>query len=313
MKKSLLLLIAFAGLNVMAVQVIAQPSSPFMVGNKPWKSKAEFLANGGRCGTKEPSLVRQSTIARAVQQFHADRKGSGGGGGTVRPGGSVLVPVYVHVINQGSTVAEGNVTDQMIADQITVLNASYSGTTGGTVTPYTFVLVGVTRTTNAAWYNMGYNSAAEYQAKSALRQGGPEALNIYTANLGGNLLGWATFPWDYAARPAYDGIVVLYSSLPGGSTVPYNLGDTATHEAGHWLGLLHTFQGGCSKTGDSVSDTPSERSAAYGCPVGRDTCNTTGVDPIENFMDYTDDPCMYRFTAAQALRADGLTQMYRGL
>ena len=220
------------------------------------------------------------------------------------PSQEVTVDVHFHVINAGSSPADGNIPNRQIVAQIGVLDDAYEG--------YDFDLESIDRTTNASWYRAGYGSAEERAIKSALREGTADDLNIYSWDNGDGLLGWATFPWMYASSPTLDGVVILFSSVPGGTAAPYDEGDTATHEVGHWLGLYHTFQGGCGKRGDEVSDTPAERSPAFGCPAGRDSCKgKAGVDPITNFMDYTDDACMDHFTSGQDGRMASMWAAYR--
>jgi hypothetical protein len=123
----------------------------------------------------------------------------------------------------------------------------------------------------------------------------------------------ATFPWDCASSTSMDGVVLEYGTLPGGDLSPYNLGDTLTHEVGHWIGLYHTFQGGCQKDGDGVRDTPAEKEAIYGCPSAPvDSCpKKKGFDPYTNFMDYTDDACMETFSAGQFDRMQEYWSAYR--
>jgi hypothetical protein len=277
----------------------AQNKKPITINGVTWSSQEAFVASGARCSTRHVDDIEAAAIDDAV----AERMKKGG-----KPIGTISVPVYFHVITRGSGVDNGDVTGAVIDQQMKVLDDAFAAS------GFRFNLISVDRTLNPVWFAMMYGTVAEAQAKSALRKGGSNALNIYSAGPGGGLLGWATFPSDYRSEPTQDGVVILHWSMPGGSAAPYNLGDTATHEVGHWLGLFHTFQGGCGAKNDEVADTSPERSAAFGCPTGRDTCNgskSPGVDPIENFMDYTDDACMYKFTLNQAARTQSMWATYR--
>ena len=233
--------------------------------------------------------------------------------------GPISVPVYVHVIREDETAEGGNIPQRMVTKQMRVLNQSYKGrgvAEPGVRTPFRFSLAGTTRTTNVLWFNGALPlTPIEQQMKEATRVGGAETLNIWTVNLAQfQLLGYATFPSDYESAPTLDGVVMETQSMPGGTLEPYNLGDTATHEVGHWLGLYHTFQDGCAEPGDEVEDTPYEAEPFFGpCSDGpRDSCAAQeGNDPIENFMDYSDDACMDRFTAGQRVRMSGMWYAYR--
>ncbi len=203
----------------------------------------------------------------------------------------VTIDVYWHTITSSRGV--GAINEDIINAQLAVLNDAF-GPAG-----FSFTLAGMDQTANDDWYDMGYGSEAATEATSSLHEGDASTLNIYTADLSDGLLGWATFPDWYADNPDQDGVVIHNSTLPGG-TAPYNEGDNATHEVGHWLGLYHTFQGGCGGEGDHVDDTPPAETPSSGCPEGKDTCKKgAGADPITNFMDYSDDDCMFEFSNGQ--------------
>ncbi|KIJ31613.1 hypothetical protein M422DRAFT_185668, partial [Sphaerobolus stellatus SS14] len=223
------------------------------------------------------------------------------------------INVYFHVIAKDTTIAGGYVPDSRILAQMSVLNATFAGT------GLTFALARTTRTINQTWFNNVFpENVYQTEMKRSLRQGGAADLNIYTVGLpfplegGFRLLGYATFPFSYQSSPQDDGIVLNVDILPGGPFPGLDRGKTLTHEVGHWVGLYHTFQGGCSAPGDMVSDTPPESSAAFGCPNGRDTCFNGGVDPIHNYMDYTDDICRTQFTPGQIARLQSQMATYRG-
>ena len=286
-----------------------------------FESHKDFLDAGRKCKTRHADDIEIEEVNRQIGKNRAaNGGGSQGGDGTTSTDGArlatVTIPVYFHVVS--TATGTGNIPDSRLDAQIAAMNEHYAGQDGpvyrGTAADmsFRFVKAGVNRVVNDSWYNAGLGSAAEAQMKNALRIGTADDLNFYTTG-GGGYLGWATFPNEYATNPKMDGVICYWATLPGSNYAPYNEGDTGTHEVGHWLGLYHTFQGGCLGSGDGVADTPAERTTVYGCPTkALDTCKqNAGLDPYENFMDYTDDPCMYKFSLGQSDRADSMWLTYR--
>ena len=273
----------------------------------------------GKIARDDLQRVRVDPLARWASNHPAAARAAASGDGIV------TVPVAFHVLRKDTTVAGGNAPLSWIQSQIDVLNDAYSGRTGGAETGFRFKLVSVDRTTEPSWFKLFYvqggtprffrGSHKEIRVKKALHTGGPETLNVYTGALGKLLLGWAYFPSTFEGPGAfprfYDGVVIDFRTMPGATFGPYDEGDTLTHEVGHWFQLFHTFQNGCTTPGDRISDTPYEASPAFGCPDGRNTCSRPGLDPIQNFMDYTDDACMFRFTSDQAARMQMAWDRYR--
>jgi Pregnancy-associated plasma protein-A len=208
------------------------------------------------------------------------------------------IPVYFHVLAKSRKASDGWVSDVQIREQIEVLNAAFAGANTG----FRFVLRGTTRTINARWHDME-TLADELEAKQALKVGDAKTLNIYSTSIS---LGFAYYPkivaGGYGGYHDLDGVVIHFGSMPGGYIRNYNLGHTATHEVGHYLGLPHTFDQGCQGHGDYVDDTPAMSVPTSGCPAGKDTCPEPGLDPVHNYMDYSYDTCYTEFTRGQATR-----------
>jgi hypothetical protein len=229
---------------------------------------------------------------------------------------TIVIPVVVNVIYR---TADQNISLEQIESQIDVLNEDFSGTnTDASETPdifseliadfnIRFVLHDVVRK---------YSNKKSWQLNDAMkssRKGGIDAtepdryLNMWVVNQLGSgrniFLGYAQFP---GGNPDTDGVVIAheYFGRTGKVAPPYDLGRTATHEVGHWLNLRHIW-GDATCGNDFVDDTPLHNTYNFGCPQypHYSTCTGTPIEMTMNYMDYTNDACMFMFTEGQKDRS----------
>jgi hypothetical protein len=223
----------------------------------------------------------------------------------------IQVDAYVHIVSTADKASQ--FTDDMVTQQVATLNRAYAPV------HVQFTLRNTSWTTNDVWA-VGASDADDAAMKRALRQGDYAALNLYfQSDLAGSVLGRCSLPSGIGGGEASayvaDGCNVQAGTLPDGYVVGYNEGMTAVHETGHWLGLLHTFEGySCDGDGDFIADTPMEATSTDGCPTAplKNSCpDQSGGDPIHNYMDYSTDACYEGFTDGQIERIHDMWAEYR--
>ena len=266
------------------------------------------------CATEEvlkAQLAEDPTLADRMNRIEAFTRKLMASGGWLRTAGTINVPVIVHVLY--NTAAE-NISDAQIASQLDVLNEDYNlKNKDNTQVPSLFsnlkADVGVQFTlAKTIRKKVSRKSWAPNDGMKFSKNGGDDAvdparnLNIWVCNLGQNLLGYAQFP---GGNPATDGVVILYAAFGRTGTLitPYDRGRTASHEVGHWMNLRHIW-GDATCGDDLVDDTPQHTTANFGCPAypHYNSCTDHAVEMTMNYMDYTDDPCMYMFSNGQKSR-----------
>jgi len=255
---------------------------------------------------KDPSLQkRMDEIERFTEDFVTQKR--------LLSNGVIEIPVVVNVLYKTSAQ---NISLTQIQSQIDVLNNDFKAlNTDYNNTPsifqsvrsgnfgIQFVLETVNRkaTSKTSWST---NNAMKFTSQGGLNATSPTTkLNIWVCNLSNGILGYAQFPGGSAST---DGVVIDDNAFGSVGTVssPYNKGRTATHEVGHWLNLRHIW-GDATCGSDLVGDTPQHNAANYSCPAypHYSTCTGSPIEMTMNYMDYTNDACMYMFTQGQKTRA----------
>lgn len=323
LKNAFLLLSVFASLSVQALSVNSSliSSSEHKSDASPAAANSSPANDGGpihlkqRCASPEPAPEFRQLAAYFGHQERRDiRLGRRDWFPSDAP--TRLVNLVIHIVE--TSASAGTVTDDMIANQAALLNTTYYNMT------FAFNLIATTHSVNDTWAN-GQDDAG---MKQALRQGNYSTINLYfqsdlaeEGSPGQTTLGFCTMPTygitTQTDPSAYvtDGCNVLASTMPGGAYEWYNLGMSAVHETGHWLGLMHVFQDNTcdsSDPGDYIADTPQQSIASSGCPVSQDSCpNSPGDDAVHNYMDYSQDSCYEGFSFGQRQRMIGMFDYLR--
>ena len=249
-----------------------------------------------RCGTPDPTKEEIVIVNEGIQA-------SLNNGQRTPDDEPVNVLVAWHVIH--SSQGQGNIPDWQIEDAVATLNEDYND-----VFNYYFTLDTITRHGNDDWYVFEADECAsqgsdEQEMRSQTVTDPVHYYNIWSvvtiAEDGWITLGWNYFPFNSSESSYWQGTTINYTAILSG---------TLGHEAGHYFGLFHTFQGNCTVTNDQVDDTPAMHyDGIYNCDDNQDTCpDLEGYDPVTNIMNYSD--CRSHFTPGQAERGYSVTETY---
>ena len=324
--------------GLVSLALLAAPAAFSAPAEAVAPTSAPVCLTGSGTPTAARSTVDTPDVSKAVKkQVAADlastlstARSRASRSGTAPLPAQVHIPVQIHII-QGKHRADRKVSKVAARRLFYTLRAAFNGKQDPSMAPtgIIFDLNKITVSRNEKWFHARPGSKADQQMKKKLHRGKRRVLNVYLNNAkseGQALLGFARFPWQAARYPRQDGVTINVATLPGGRAWGYNLGDTIVHETGHWLGLLHTFEGGCDAPGDGVADTAPEAQPSFACDKTRDTCPTPlppdyipGIsplpepvlDPVTNFMDYSYDSCMNHFTPGQRTRMMTAFMRYR--
>lgn len=231
------------------------------------------------------------------------------------------IPVVVHVVYR--TAAE-NISDRQVYSQLEVINQDFRLENKDTVlVPSVFKPLmadielefalartdpngqptsGINRV-QTSQNVFGLNDAVKYSSSGGVNAWPSDRyLNIWVCNLQAPFLGYSSFPGE---APQNDGVVIDYEVFGkiGNLNASFNQGRTLTHELGHYFNLFHIWadEDNCLAS-DSVEDTPTQRSATFGCPQHPKTSCSPQGDMFMNYMDYSDDECLNMFTQGQRAR-----------